>query len=292
MKKSNIKLFSLLFAAFTMTATMVSCGNDDNKSNPETNNGDNSEVHINSVVSRSDLSVWGLIESVEAEDPMYDAQEKIEIIKGYISVNDSKVAYDSLYIYSPVMGTGKFDMNTKTGTMNILSANLQTFEARLSGSISEKQFVIQIPSYKGGTTITSHIGKDNIYTLNTYADNARNYFQPKSYATANEKMVIILNTNQETANIYFTSQSTPSWGTHVFTNISAVHQSDSYQISGEGSAIITSSRTGELNTYLVSINATFKDGKITGEISVPSVMGGITIHLNPEDFDTVINNGN
>ena len=290
MKNFKFSTLIALIATLAFSATMTSCGDDDNKTNPETNTGGNSEVHINTVVSKSDFSVWGLIESVEAEDPMYDAKEKIEIIKGYISVNDTKVSYDSLYIYSPVMGTGKFDMNTKTGTMNILSANLQTFDARLSGSISEKQFVIQIPSYKGGTTITSHLGKDNIYTLNTYVDNARNFFPPKSYATSNEKMVIILNTNQETANIYFTSQSTPSWGTYVFTNISAVHQSDFYQISGEGSAIIAISRTGELNTYAVSIDATFKDGKITGEISVPSVMGGITIHLNPDDFDDVINN--
>ena len=102
MKKSNIKLFSLLFAAFTMTATMVSCGNDDNKSNPETNAG-GTEGSSSNTESFSKVSGWGVVQF--AYSTMYDANEKIEIRKGKKTVNGTTVSFDSLYFTSPMWGT-------------------------------------------------------------------------------------------------------------------------------------------------------------------------------------------
>lgn len=307
MKKSNIKLFSLLFAAFTMTATMVSCGNDDNKSNPETNAG-GTEGSSSNTESFSKVSGWGVVQF--AYSTMYDANEKIEIRKGKKTVNGTTVSFDSLYFTSPMWGTGKFDLTTKTGSLTVPRRNPQTMEpmgeaktydATVTGSSKEGQFVFTIPALmQGGTTITTIIGGmpvaveiSKTYDINSYVDNASNYFQPKSYATSGEKMVIVASPESRyvKVNIEYTSKSTPSWGTYVFKNIEVDINSDKYTLYGDGTATIVNHNNNTSKEYTATIEASVMNGKITGKISIP-VMGGITIHLNPEDFDTVINNGN
>ena len=123
-----------------------------------------------------------------------------------------------------------------------------------------------------------------------YVDNANNNFPPKSYRSTDETMVVAVNPDYETVNIQFTSKSTPSWGTYVFSNVSVERKSNAYYLSGEGTTVITNNHNGSVSNYAATIDATVKDGNITGEINIPGVMGGITIHLNPDDFDDVINN--
>ncbi len=129
------------------------------------------------------------------------------------------------------------------------------------------------------------------YTINTYVDNARNFFPPKSYSSAGETMIVAADPANEnkTVNIQYTSQSQPSWGVHTFTNVAVEAQDNTYRLTGNGKAQIASSRDGSIGTYDTTIDATVKDGNITGEINIPGVMGGITIHINPADFDDVIN---
>lgn len=306
MKNFKFSTLFALIATLAFSATMTSCGDDDNKTNPETNTGGPSNSSNTQTFSK--LSGWGIVKF--AYSTMYDANEKIEIRKGKKTVNGNTVAFDSLFFNSPVWGTGKFDLDTKNGSITVQrrnpqtlqpTGNPQTYDATVSGSSREGQFVFTIPSLmQGGTTITTIIGAmpvaveiSKTYDINSYVDNANNYFEPKSYATSGEKMVIVANpnSNYEKVNIEYTSLATPrSWGTHVFTDIEVdILNNDSYALRGDGTATIAS-HSGTPNTYAVSIDAIVKDGKVTGKITIPGVMGGITIHLNPDDFDDVINN--
>ena len=45
------------------------------------------------------------------------------------------------------------------------------------------------------------------------------------------------------------------------------------------------------NVYTATIEGTITGDKLVGTIKVPDVHG-VTIYLNPDDFDTVINSGN
>lgn len=305
MKKPNIKLLSLLFAAFTMSTVMVSCGSDDTKPNPETNNG---VSNFYASLAESEISAWGLVKFTYSPQPMYDANETFKTVKGSITINGNTTKVDSLYFSSPMWGKGKFDLTTKTGTMEVARRNPQTMEitgdpitydATISGSEEERVFIISIPTLMGGTTITSNIGSkesyayiiSDTYSINSYVDNANNYFPAKSYATADETMVIVASNDFKGVNIQYTSQSTPSWGTFAFENAAVTKESGVYKIEGEGTATIANHQ-GNAKEYVANISAKVKDGEITGEISIPGVMGGIILHLNPEDFYTVVNGGN
>ena len=305
MKKNLTKAFIAILASLMLTTTFTSCG-DDEKSNPETNTGGGSDSSSSSTGIVSKVSGWGIVKFTYST--MYDANEIIETKRIKKTVNGQTVSYDSLFFSSPLWGTGKFDLYTKTGSMTIQRRNPQTMEpmgeaknydASVSGSSKEGQYVFSIPALMGGTTITTIIGSipeaveiSKTYDINTYVDNTNNYyFEPKSYASANETMVIAPNPESRytTVNIQYTSKSTPSWGTYVFTNVEVDSQNDTFTISGEGTAAIKSNHSDAVNNYPATIDATIKDGEITGEIKVPGVMGGITIHINPADFDDVIN---
>ena len=311
MKKTNIKLFCLLFAAFTMTATMVSCGNDDTKPNPETNTGGTNSFNGSAVISHSTVKAWGSVKFTYQPEPMYDANENLVFTSRSIVVNGNEVFVDSLHFTSPIWGEGKFDLTTNSGKMAVPRRDPQSleitgdpiiYEATISGSRQDKVFTIQIPELMGGTTIITNIGFSaspalaipNSYAVNSYVDNTSNYFAAKSYPSAGETMIIALNptSNFKTVNIQFTSLSTPSWGTFIFENVTVSQKATQYIIEGEGKTNIVNHNTGNAKDYVANISATIKNGVITGEISIPSVMGGITIHLNPEDFDTVVNSGN
>ena len=305
MKKNLTKAFIAILASLMLTTTFTSCG-DDEKSNPETNTGGGSDSSSSSTGFISKVSGWGIVKFTYST--MYDANEIIETKRFKKTVNGQTVSYDSLFFSSPLWGTGKFDLYTKTGSMTIQRRNPQTMEpmgeaknydASVSGSSKEGQYVFSIPALMGGTTITTIIGSipeaveiSKTYDINTYVDNTNNYyFEPKSYASANETMVIVPNPESRytTVNIQYTSKSTPSWGTYVFTNVEVDSQNDTFTISGEGTAAIKSNHSDAVNNYPATIDATIKDGEITGEINVPAVMGGITIHINPADFDEVNN---
>lgn len=305
MKNFKFTTLIALIATLAFSATMTSCGDDDNKTNPETNTGGGSNSSSSSTGFNSRVSGWGIVKFTYST--MYDANEIIETKRFKKTVNGQTVSYDSLFFSSPLWGTGKFDLYTKTGSMTIQRRNPQTMEpmgeaknydASVSGSSKEGQYVFSIPALMGGTTITTIIGSipeaveiSKTYDINTYVDNTNNYFPPKSYASANETMVIAPNPESRytTVNIQYTSKSTPSWGTYVFTNVEVDSQNDTFIISGEGTAAIKSNHSNTVNNYPATIDATVKDGEITGEIKVPGVMGGITIHINPADFDDVIN---
>ncbi len=304
MKNFKFTTLIALIATLAFSATMTSCG-DDEKSNPETNTGGGSDSSSSSTGFISKVSGWGIVKFTYST--MYDANEIIETKRFKKTVNGQTVSYDSLFFSSPLWGTGKFDLDTKTGSMTIQRRNPQTMEpmgeaknydASVSGSSKEGQYVFSIPALMGGTTITTIIGAipeaveiSKTYDINTYVDNTNYYFQPKSYASANETMVIAPNPESRytTVNIQYTSQSQPSWGVHTFTNVAVEAQDNTYRLTGNGKAQIASSRDGSIGTYDTTIDATVKDGEITGEIKVPGVMGGITIHINPADFDDVIN---
>lgn len=305
MKNFKFTTLIALIATLAFSATMTSCGDDDNKTNPETNTGGGSNSSSSSTGFNSRVSGWGIVKFTYST--MYDANEIIETKRFKKTVNGQTVSYDSLFFSSPVWGTGKFDLDTKNGSITVQrrnpqtlqpTGNPQTYDATVSGSSREGQFVFTIPSLMGGTTITTIIGSipeaveiSKTYDINTYVDNTNNYFPPKSYASANETMVIAPNPESRytTVNIQYTSKSTPSWGTYVFTNVEVDSQNDTFIISGEGTATIKSNHSDTVNNYPATIDATIKDGEITGEIKVPGVMGGITIHINPADFDDVIN---
>lgn len=299
MKNFKFTTLIALIATLAFSVTMTSCG-DDEKSNPETNTGGNTSY--SGYESLSSTKAWGIVNSQYAT--MIDSGENIETVRCNKTIGNKTEQYDSIFFTSPTWGTGKFDLDTKTGTMRGPHRNPQTFEkmgdelynydATISKEKNGKAYVINIPALMyGGTTITSYIGamhedftETKTYTINTYVDNARNYFPAKSYPSADETLVIA---PKPTFVISYTSQSTPSWGTYEFTKLSVDAEKGSYKITGEGKAQIASPRDGSIGTYDTTIDATVKDGNITGEINIPGVMGGIIIHINPADFDDVIN---
>lgn len=299
MKNFKFTTLIALIATLAFSATFTSCG-DDEKSNPETNTGGNTSY--SGYESLSSTKAWGIVNFQYAT--MIDSGENIETVRCNKTIGNKTEQYDSIFFTSPTWGTGKFDLDTKTGTMRVPRRNPQTFEkmgdelynydATISKEKNGKAYVINIPALMyGGTTITSYIGamhedftETKTYTINTYVDNARNYFPAKSYPSADETLVIA---PKPTFVISYTSQSTPSWGTYEFTKLSVDAEKGSYKITGEGKAQIASSRDGSIGTYDTTIDATVKDGNITGEINIPGVMGGIIIHINPADFDDVIN---
>lgn len=304
MKKSNIKLFSLLFAAFTMTATMVSCGNDDNKSNPETNTGGTGEDISNYKTHRT-LPAWSTISFSYIDEPMYDSGIKLETKYGYNKVNGTTISeYDSLFFFSSVWGTGKFDMLKHTGVMLVAGHGKEAkpYDASVTGSIDEGKVVITIPGMMGGTTINLMPGDapfglviSKTYTVNTYSEFSvagRDF--PKYQPTANEKVVITpsVKDNYAKANIAFTSTAQTSWGVFDFQSVEVTEADDIYTITGEGKCTMANPRdpSATPNVYTATIEGTITGDKLVGTIKVPEVHG-VTIYLNPDDFDTVINSG-
>ena len=295
MKKSNIKLLSMLFAACTLSATMVSCGDDDNKTNPEqnVNNNGGSTVEDRTTSSVQRFTAWAEVSFSYVQTPMYDDSVSIEIK----TTNTNGVETGTLTFTSATWGKGTFDLTTKTGKLEVSHhGSTNTYDATLSGTYKEDNLVITLPSLMNGTTIKIHMGGipytieiSHSYDVNTYAN--CKYF--KNYQpTEGETAVVAANTEDdyETVNISYTST---TWGTCTFTSVTVTPTNkagvDEYKISGSGVCLMPGMNGGEAKEYAAEIDGTIINDEFVATIQIPSVMGGTTIYLNPEDFEEVKN---
>lgn len=277
MKKSNIKLFSLLFAAFAMTATMVSCGNDDNKSNPETTNGGTDPYSGNTE--RTSASAWSIASFAVSPTPIFTGDEKVTETK------------DSVFYTSPVWGEGKFGKADKKGFVLIAGrdGNKKSYPATMSGSFFDYTLELNIQLHgttlikviPGALTTATDISK--IYTGGEYA-NAQ-YFS-KFRPNKDIKVVILPDGKQfTTVSIKYVS---PTWGEFVFNNVEVSEIQGGYTIFGKGNGVIPNEHGEGTVEKAADIEGTIINGVLKAEIKVPSLMnGGTTICFNPDDFQTV-----
>jgi hypothetical protein len=209
----------------------------------------------------------------------------------YDKSNTIEVGEDSISFASATWGTGKFSVSTGEGYLMMSSHGgaAKKYAGDIKGSEEDKSYTITIPSVMGGTTIVVNFGDFpvalntvNTYPAKTYASCAM--FQNYSPAT-DESVIVSANSDNASVNVSYTSG---TWGKSFFSNVTVTENEDgTFTLSGKGTIAMTNPMGGTKD-YAADFAATVSEAKVmTATISIPGVMDGTTIYINPADFDEV-----
>lgn len=234
---------------------------------------------MQSSVMAETYQAWGAVLFSYIKSPMYDADETIEVTN------------ETIKFHSDTWGDGSFATANGEGTLTMAGhGEPKQYAANITGSVESQQFVISVPSVMGGTTINVTLGDmpatvavDGTYKAGTYANAA--YF--KKYApSADQSIAIKVNEGQESVSVSHTSE---TWGTFTYAAVTVTaNENGSFTLQGEGTCAMPSMQGGDAKNYASDFKGTVKDGVLTAELVVPSVMGGVTVVFNPADFEEVL----
>lgn len=226
---------------------------------------------------------WGKVSFMYISNPMYDAEETIE-------VNGNTITFTS-----DTWGKGTFNSETGEGTMTMSGhGEPKDYAATISGSVDDEVFTISLPSVMGGTTIVSTLGSMPVvcevaasYKGGTYANAA--YFQ-KYLPQTDQSVTITVNDGNETVTV---THDNDTWGSFTFTDVTVSKNTDgTYSLSGEGTDLMPGMNGGDATERAATFEGNISDGVLVATFSVPGVMGGTTVLFNPADFDEVYNSAN
>jgi hypothetical protein len=200
---------------------------------------------------------------------------------GTFTISDATVAKSGATYY--ITGSG-------TTLMGHAGATPKEYDCTLSGIVANGngEFTFTCPSVMGGLTIKIQQGDvpaelvvPGTYSGYTKADCA--YFKD-NYSDDESATITFEN------NAYTLTYESATWGTFTIENISVTNENGTFVLSGSGKTLMghAGATAKEYDcTFTGSVDVAKSNYKLS--FSVPSVMGGLTIELNPGTAPTTEN---
>lgn len=231
----------------------------------------------------------------QADAAYFKAMVNNEVDKVVITDNDDatiKVVYTS-----GTWGTATFESVSVTegnegyvmeseGTVSMAShgGDAKDYDCVMKATISKDKstyvFSFDIPSVMGGTQLTFQNGKAPLSLVlagsyKGWSNASCTYFQNR----ASDGDTIVMTANADgTVNISYASA---TWGNGTFANVALSSTDDGYALAEAEGSIAMSGMGGQVSSYDAILKGSISSDKrsYTFEISVPAVMGGLSIEV-------------